>query len=160
MNAKGLDMNAIPGMLTVPEIKKALSELTRMNGTQEERIRYIEREIALRDMLTWQNDLANAEQRAASAEQARDNAERVAANAEQVAAAARQEVANAIKMLQEGAQRTEALMISKGNLIGQIQELERLRHLAPKDLTHLLSLSEDQLRRCLDDLKSLREETP
>jgi predicted transposase/invertase (TIGR01784 family) len=101
-NAKGLDMNALPGGLTVPEIKEALAELLNMSGTQEELDRYFDREMALRNLLTIENEsarvkqgLATAEQGLAKAEQKRAQAEQGEIRAQQAAAKADQEKARA-----------------------------------------------------------------
>jgi len=56
LRAKEIDLSTIPEQLTLPEIKKALSELVRMRGTPEERLKYMERERMLRECLTWENE--------------------------------------------------------------------------------------------------------
>jgi predicted transposase/invertase (TIGR01784 family) len=137
MNAKGLDMAALPGGLTVPEIKKALSELTRMNGTREERIRYIERETALRDMLTWHNDVARAnEQLAQTNEQLAQTKEQMAQTKEQMAQA-NDRVAEVNEQLAEVTEQAEKAQAELARVESKLAKSENQKAQTDADLTKL-----------------------
>jgi predicted transposase/invertase (TIGR01784 family) len=183
-NAKGLDMNALPGGLTVPEIKEALAELLNMSGTQEELDRYFDREMGLRDLLSIHNEsarvkqgLAKSEQERAQAEQEKLRAQQAAAKSEQGKAKAEQEAAKALQNAAQAEQiaenerrraanaerrmeQNEASFASKGKLIEQILKLEAAIQRPMTSISELLGLSEDQLREILARTTSLRKDEP